>query len=299
VIRFAAQVTVAKIRRLFYGALMEKEWQVAEAPTPGEFASLHREFPPVATWSLVERPKGYRFLADPFPYPGGEGILVEALSSSTGLGEILHMTKDGYRSLLGNSRHFSYPAPLTTDGECWLVPETAEWSKPRLYRLDADGAHDGGELDLAHPCRLIDPTLFERDGTTFLFANVESEGDEVLRLWTSASIRGPFVEHPANPLMISPRGARMGGSIVEDGGSLYRVGQDGVDRYGNGVLIFRIEELNRTVYRERLIGELRFEHCQGPHTINFKGDSVWFDFYRDRFAFLAGLRRIRGRLARQ
>jgi hypothetical protein len=91
----------------------------------------------------------------------------------------------------------------------------------------------------------------------------------------------------------------MGGSLIESDGALYRIGQDGLAGYGDGVLVFRIEELNRTAYREHLIGSLRFGHCRGPHTINLKDDRVLFDYYRDRFALLAGLRRIRGRLARR
>jgi hypothetical protein len=296
--RFLAQLAAAKLRRLVYGALIEKEWQVAEAPATGEFV-LDRQFPAVATWRTVERPRGYRFLADPFPHPGGDGILVEALSSSSGLGEILHLSNGRYRSLLSNSRHFSYPGWLTTDGVHWIVPEVSEWSEPRLYRLDADGAHDVGKLNLATPCRLIDPTLFDRNGTIFMFGNIHSEGDNVLRVWTAASIQDRFEEHPANPVLISPRGARMGGSLIESDGALYRIGQDGLAGYGDGVLVFRIEEFSRTAYREHLIGSLRFGDCRGPHTINLKNDRVLFDYYRDRFALLAGLRRIRGRLARR
>jgi len=297
VLRFAAQRAAAKFRRLAYGAFVEKQWQVAIAPSEGPLDLEH--FPSPGSWRTVARPPGYRFLADPFPHPDAEGMLVEALRSSTGIGEILHIGSGGNATILSGAGHFSYPASLVTDDGAFLLPETCEWSQPRLYRFGPDGAQDAGVLKLDRPARLVDPTLLAHGGRIYLFANDFAEGDFVLRLWGAASLHERFDEHPASPILISPRGGRMGGLPIARAGSLYRVGQDGSGRYGDGIMLFRIEELSATDYRESFVDQLRFGECRGPHTLNASRSGVLFDFYRDGVDLLAGARRIKGRLARR
>jgi hypothetical protein len=297
ILRFALHRGWAKIRRLTYGALIEKAWQVAEAPRDNSRTFLPNPFPAPATWQRVHRPPGYRFLADPFYHPLEKGILVEALKSSTGLGVILHISADEVRPLLSGPGHFSYPATISSDRRNYLIPEVCEWSSPRIFSLSAEGAQPSGEITLPAPSRLVDPTLFEWNGTVYLFANDASEGGPILRLWMADSVAAPFEEHPLSPILISPAGARMGGGIVEQEDGLFRVGQDGRGEYGDGVVLFRIEELSRNAYRERAAGELRFKDYRGPHTFNMSSDRLLFDFYHNRFALLAGFRRLRGWLA--
>jgi hypothetical protein len=299
VIRFVAQCVAAKLRRLAYGAFVEKRWQVAHAPAMASDPISLQDFAPTSAWRTVERPPGFSFLADPFPHPTSDGILVEALSSSTGLGEILHISDSGIRTLLSGDGHFSYPASLVTSDGPFLLPEICEWSEPQLYRLGTKTATLASPLKLDVHANLVDPTLFERDGTTFLFANNFAEGDSILRLWVAQSVHDRFQEHPASPILISPRGARMGGLLIERGNSLYRVGQDGSASYGDGLLLFRIDELSCTEFRETLVDELHFTHCRGPHTLNEIENGVVFDFYENRFDFLASIRRLKRRLARR
>ena len=92
-------------------------------------------FPKRAQWRIVERPKRYRFLADPFHHPDGEGLLVEALRNSTGLGEIVHIGPSGTAVITDGKGHYSYPATFSEAGEYYVVPEMSEWSAPKLFRL--------------------------------------------------------------------------------------------------------------------------------------------------------------------
>lgn len=295
VLRFAGQRLAAKLRRLAYGLFIEKAWRVASAPFGFAEPPFLNAFPPPATWRLLECPPEYRFLADPFPV-AESGILVEAMRSVTGLGEIVEIRNGQVGTVLAGGGHYSYPGTLATRTGDFLLPETSQWSDPALFRLEGGSALPAGPLNFARPARLIDPTLHERDGTIYLFGNDYSEGDYVLRLWLAERLDGCFVEHPASPLRISPRGARMAGSLVERQ-NLYRFGQDSSRGYGDGVLLFRVDELTPTRYAETLVDELRFSGVHGPHTVNFASGTVLFDFYDHRMAPLAWLRRIRNRLA--
>jgi hypothetical protein len=86
-------------------------------------------------------------------------------------------------------------------------------------------------------------------------------------------------------------GGRMAGALLRAGGRLIRFGQNFSADYGDGVLAFEVERLGPADYRERPIGSIGFADRQGPHTINFNGDRMVFDWYRRRFSALSGARR--------
>lgn len=297
VARFVAGRVGQALRHLLYGMFYEKAWQVAEAPIDSGRFIGDPQLPCADGWAVLPIPAGYRFVADPFFHPDASGILVEALSKSTGLGEILAFEDGRWKRLSDGEGHYSYPAPFAVNGDTFLVPEIAEWSSARLYRLAADRMEETGSLLVTGRPRLVDPTIYSEDGRLYLFANLLEEGN-VLRLWHRGPLDNEFVEHSESPVRISPAGARMGGLLIDADGLRYRIGQDARGAYGDGLCIFRIEEMSPTRYRESLLTELRLQTVRGPHTMNFAPGRVLFDFYRDRLSLLAGLRRLRARLRR-
>ena len=76
-------------------------------------------------------------------------------------------------------------------------------------------------------------------------------------------------------------------------GQLYRTGQDLRRRYGDGIALFRITEIDRRIYCEVAERQVRFGHVRGPHTLNLDSDLVAFDYYTERFNLFAWLRRLR------
>jgi hypothetical protein len=298
VLKFLLQLAGAFARRLAYGAVYEKNWRVAEATIPsGDVTRLIRHFPESSTWRPIPAPPGCRFIADPFYYPDGDGVLVEGLISSDELGAILHLRDSVPEVILKLPGHVSYPATLSQDGADYLVPETCEWRPPRVYRLRGSRVDDLGPLNVPGHPRLVDPTLHQTGGTTFLFANIPEEGDSILRLWTGDHVRGQFTEHPASPIRISPNGGRMAGAVIQTTTRRFRIGQDLRTGYGNGVSLFEITALSPTEYTEELVGSMRLRSHHGPHTINVSKDQFVFDYYEKHLSFLAGVRRLRHRLA--
>jgi hypothetical protein len=291
VLRLIARLAKRKFARLAYGALFEKRWQVSTAP-----ATIEGELPGHCQWRTLPQPRGYTFLADPFFAPDGS-LLVEALNAASGKGEILRL-RDGEAPvrLSDPEVHHSYPAQVEEDGCCYVVPETALGRAPRAHLWDRPWG-GGVELDIAGRPRLVDPTLFRHEASLYLFANLLEEGSGILRLWQAPSLFGRFDEHPASPIRMSPLGSRMAGEIVAaPDGRLVRLGQDDSGGYGDGLVRFEIELLDPQTYSERLTGRLRFDGIKGPHTLNFRGGTALFDWYRERFSPLAGIRRLRGRL---
>jgi hypothetical protein len=88
----------------------------------------------------------------------------------------------------------------------------------------------------------------------------------------------------------------MAGALLPLGGRLLRLGQDCSRDYGDGIIVFEIDEFSPDSYSERQLGTIRFGDLKGPHTLNFKEGTAVFDFYRDRFSPFAGVRRLRAAL---
>jgi hypothetical protein len=295
VLNFCSKTARATASRLMGGFFLEKGWRVSTAPA--DAARLADEaavaLPPRSGWSTPDLPKGYAFLADPFFHPMGSGLLVEGLRQATNHGEILHIDGKHIARLSAPTGHQSYPACVAEAGSHYLVPEMADCSSQRIYRFEGAGLKGVGELRMPGGAELLDPTLHRSGEHLFLFANLADEGDSVLRLWHSKSLFEEFAEHPASPVLISPAGARMAGALHHAGPRLLRFGQDFRRRYGDGIIIFEIEELSPTTYREQQIGEYRFDEVRGPHTLNFKDDVAAFDWYENHFSLLAAPRRLR------
>lgn len=298
VLKFCLRMGSALVRHIGYGAFVEKGWQVslADASPEDVLRAGADGFPPPSRWRTIPIPPHYNFLADPFFAPDGDGLILEALHSRSGKGELVQLGESGLRRLSDPARHHSYPAALSEGGAHYLIPEVSLWSPGRIYKLSGEGLEDAGEIDLPGRPALLDPTMFGYDGRLYLFASLADEGSGVLRLWHAPSLFGRFEEHACAPIRISPSGARMAGMIVRSGEKLLRFGQDFSADYGNGLIIFRIDELSPTRYRETLLGPIRFEEAKGPHTLNFGGGSAVFDWYRERYSLMSGVRRFRGRL---
>ena len=298
-----AAMTARRVRRMGYGALVEKRWEVSTAACPaGPLALLEPGgFPNSAQWRTIPPAPGYLFYADPFFY-GSNTILVEALRTRTGIGEIVWLGRDDDENAadlcVSEGRgHMSYPGTFGA-GECeYIVPEMASWSRPIAYSLDGARLRESFPVDLEGGPRLLDPTFVFFDGRVWLFGNIREEGSSVLRLWSAPSAMQRFVEHRLSPVRISPEGSRMAGGLIEHDGRLIRLGQDFRSGYGDGICAFEVEQLTEQDYRERPIGRLRFADRHGPHTLNIRDGRMVFDWYRDRLAPMAGVRRFLAKIA--
>ena len=305
VAKVAGRLGWAKVKRLAYGAVMEKHWRVSLAHVAGADAAAAivtgaGTLPAEQGWTGLPNPPGCTFVADPFFAEDGLAVLVEALSARTGAGEIHRIDPCGSVKLSREAGHYSYPAMIREGDESFCVPEIAQWSAPLAYRV-TDRLEAHAALEIADSPRITDPTFVRHDGSLYLFGNVASEGSNVLRLWHSAGLFARFTEHPASPVRISPRGSRMGGDILHDGTRMIRIGQDFSRDYGDGLIAFAIDSLSPHSYRETEIGAFRLTDRKGPHTFNLSpdGSRILFDWYLDGFSPFAGVRRVLARLRRK
>lgn len=143
--------------------------------------------------------------------------------------------------------HLSYPFVFEWEGAMWMLPEASASGALTLYRSDSF------PLGWKPHCRIeldeipIDATPFRWDGLWWLAyapAGTAQERLTHLHLAWSETLDGEWVPHPANPVVIDPRGARPGGRAFEMAGRLVLPIQDCSNSYGSGMRLLSFQHLS-------------------------------------------------------
>ncbi len=146
----------------------------------------------------------------------------------------------------------SSPFVFQWQGTYYMVPESYTEHSVRLYRATSfpdkwEYVRDlvsGGPTD-----SFISPTILQHDQRWYLFTS--PSGNDTLRLFAAAEPTGPWVEHPASPIVRKdPHNARPAGRPFVHDGALYRVAQDCEPTYGLQVFASRITALSPKAYAD-------------------------------------------------
>ena len=203
------------------------------------------------------------FVADPFMVRESDEwvLFFEVLNSDTRRGEIgVATSRDAtawhYKGIaLREPFHLSYPCVFRWEDEYYMVPETLGLQCIQIYRA-VQFPMRWERFTSIIPGTFADPTIFRHDGRWWMFACNRPRNHDQVCLFHAADLRGPWVEHPGNPLVSGdPRRARPAGRVTQWNGGLLRFAQDCVPEYGTHVRAFEIMELTPETYREREIPE--------------------------------------------
>lgn len=299
------------LERALFDVLFEiTEWNVGFAA--GGARALVSGEPLTVRW--LPQPTPFSFIADPFVVErdGVRALLVEQFEYGRNRGVIDALVLDDNDVVVGSTRaldlpsHLSFPHPVEIDGELYMVPETCAANEAALYRCERFPGVWRREQTV-FPFDAIDTTLFEHEERWWAFCTRWSRGSTLaLYALHSASARGPWTEHPLNPIVVDVASARPAGRPFVVDGVLYRSGQDCSRTYGGGVAIARVDELSPTAYREtivrRLDGRDFDRYNAGLHTISFTRGDVVIDgkhVYYDPRKLAWAMRRIRAKLGKR
>lgn len=286
-----------KLSRVGYGLLKEKRWRigVADIQWDPESDILIR----MEDLSDIPNPSGFTFAADPFVMPDGS-VIAELMDGARGVGT-LGVWRDSAWSvdLFSLAGHASYPQVVEDNGAAFIFPETSSFAPPSLWEMNSAFVPTGKVTALQglEADRVVDGTLFERDGSWYLFGGRPGSAGDRLELWFAERLAGPYRLHPISPICIDVRRARMGGPIHELGGRLYRLGQNSSENYGGSLSVSRIDELSLYEYNEVPCGSLHMVEGWGPHTAGVTKDGLLIDYFQEVTTPGAGLRRVAGRVA--
>jgi len=198
------------------------------------------------------------FVADPFMVQAGGTwyMFCEVLNQRTNKGEIALATSlNGFdwfyqQIILSEPFHLSYPYVFDWGGAYYMVPEALESGGVCIYRADPFPTR----WTLVHrllctPC--ADPSIFWFAGSWWLFACTTPYQHDELSLYHAATLSGPWLEHPASPIVRDDkRSARPAGRVLVFDNQIIRFTQDCLPRYGTQIRAFTVGELSTSSYRE-------------------------------------------------
>jgi hypothetical protein len=279
-LRLLGRAGRSRLRRLFYREhwfLAYRSTKELELTDDAQACALEME-----GFTIVSSRRSHSS-ADPFVLSrdGAHHVFFEEVAAGSERGEIsqFELRPDGSttdrKTVLSRGYHLSYPFVFAMGGETYMLPETAANDAIELYRAEEFPTRWTFDRTLIADVKAVDPTLLERNGTLWLFANVKGYGapySDELFVYHAHSLDGPWTPHPGNPVVSDVRRARPAGRIFEHRGVLIRPGQDSAGRYGRAVSLNRIDVLSEHEYRETEIG--RIEETWRPgnlgtHTYNF------------------------------
>ncbi len=260
-------------------------WQVGLCP--GQASSLLDARLPAMQW--IEAPAGHYF-ADPFlvEVRGRTFLFVEdwdraRRKGSIAAAELSEGRPGAFRRVLEEHFHLSYPFVLETADGIFMIPEQGQSGAVHLYEA-ADFPwrwHRGPRLVEG---AFVDPTLWIGEDSCWLWLSRGGAlwSDE-LHLFRSARLEGPFEPHPLNPVSRLSRRCRPAGPAFRHGNTLYRPAQNGEGGYGRGLLVYSVDEMTRTHYRESLVRSLSpWPDRDGLHHVSSAGGWLALDANRYR-----------------
>lgn len=306
VLLLALKCTKSLAFRIYYGTFIEKRWRIAFVRANYACWSAQQLLEQIREVNAkvieVVADKRYSMFADCFLM--GTQIVAEGLSRISGLGELVIIDKDnGSAKKLDIKeyrlrRHLSYPYTLVCRDEVFIYPECGEYPSQLLLRRRANQKEfEAIKIMRGIGSGLIDPSVVKSDDKYYILGNLASE-QNILRLWYASNIEfTDYKEHPDSPIVVGIHGGRNGGRILREGAKLYRLSQDLENGYGVGIHLFEIIKIDEETYEEKQVGAISMNgDLQGPHTVDYNGEAICWDYYRNEFSLLAGYRRLASRL---
>jgi len=239
----------------------------------------------------------HRFIADPFAVRKEKTthILFEDYDYRISNGNIstMSISSKSFSSsqvAIGLPFHMSYPYLLEYKDQIYCIPETCEAKEVSLYEAKEFPHKWAKVATLIKDFAGVDNTIFQYDGSWWLFATDENDGPcHRLKAWYASDLFGPWKPHAANPIKVDIRSARPAGTPFIYHGSLYRPSQDCSKSYGGNITLNRVMRLTPTEFKEeqtRIIGPYKNSpYPDGVHTISAVGNMTIIDGVKKAFTF--------------
>jgi len=198
------------------------------------------------------------FVADPFMiYADSTWYMffeVDVIENQGNIGKIgLASSHDGFKwnyekIVIEEPFHLSYPYVFQWGTEYYLIPETRAIRSIQLYRAIEFPFEWKFERTLIKKRRFADASIFRYNDLWWIFTD---SGKSTLRLYSSKSLDGKWIEHSKSPVIKKKISiARPGGRVLVIEDQVIRYTQDCYPYYGRQVWAFKIKELTAKTYKE-------------------------------------------------
>jgi hypothetical protein len=242
-----------------------------------------------------KKPKKNCYFADPFviktnkdtyiffewySYPKGKADLAVALKSE-------NFKK--YHKLTDFKEHRSYPYVFEYENVIYCLPEANATKQVALYRFDEDNLKLEKDAVLLDGFPIVDATLQYHNNKWFMYLVNQKNSHTHLEIYHSDNLKGPYLPHDNNPVMIDCSKARPAGKIFNYKGKLLRPSQNCTEHYGQNITLEEIDLLTEKQFATKEFGTImpieNSDYNDGIHTINSDDNIVVFDGKRFVFTF--------------
>ena len=241
------------------------------------------------------KPKKNCYFADPFviktskdtyiffewySYPKGKADLAVALKSED---------FKKYHKLTDYKEHRSYPYVFEYENVIYCLPEANATKQVALYRFDEDNLKLEKDAVLLDDFPIVDATLQYHDNKWFMYLVNQKNSHTHLEIYYSDNLKGPYLPHDNNPVMLDCSKARPAGKIFNYKGKLLRPSQNCTEHYGQNITLEEIDLLTEKQFATKEFGTImpieNSDYNDGIHTINSDDNIVVFDGKRFVFTF--------------
>jgi len=237
-------------------------------------------------------PDKHSLMADPFGiiHKGREFVLFERQESGK-KGEIACFLEGEVTTVFKSEYHLSYPFLLEKDGKIYCIPEQHESGRLDLYEFNPESRSISFKKTILKDFAATDPTVVLHKNKYWLFCTdtADQGANSRLHLFYADHPEGEWKPHRQNPIKISVKGSRPGGTLFTHEGHLYRPGQNSAETYGGSLIIYRIDQLTESEFSETAVNEIFpgdfGSGFAGIHTISKFGNKTLIDLKQKVFSF--------------
>lgn len=283
-----------KIKQIFQKLFIGGDWQVGirEINQTG-----------IPTYKLVEAPKG-QWIADPFlyEYEGKHYLFVEQYvkeeqHACLGCYEIIDDVPTNYHVIVKTPYHMSYPCVFRFDGHHYMIPESSANNSIDLYEATEFPFRWEHKKVLLQGDKYVDSTVYLVGGKMMLLSyRKSSDGWYIVQF--EVKIEKGELKKISEKKYDSNTG-RPAGFIFKENGNLFRPSQDCSKKYGESLIINKVEMFDEQGFEEHQISKIIFKDVNVPirvqriHTIN--RDSVYevVDLFQEKIDLLHAFRIIK------
>jgi hypothetical protein len=275
----------------YFNKLFFEGWTIGIIQGSIQDIIRNRRFLPDIKWLKVRTVHNY--YADPFVFKrkdGGYGIFVEEFEVNGEYGKISLLALDEtlnpvfQKNLLDTKSHLSYPFLYTEKDQFYIFPEAGETGKLLCYEYNRREKSIQFVKEIMD-VPVVDPTILYYNNKYWLFGGIKGAySHKQLYLYFSDNLLGPYKPHPQNPVKEGLNGSRCAGKFIEIDGEIYRPSQNCQSKYGESIILHKMNVLDEFYYDEEPYMEITIDKKNRKnrwidkiHTINAVDDIIVVD----------------------
>lgn len=277
-----------RLKRLFVGG----EWYVGYRNT-----SKNSNY-----YEIVDPPKN-QWIADPFlyEYKGNhylfvEQYFVEKQRAGIGVFEIVDGKPINNKVIIENNYHMSYPCVFNYKGKHFIIPESSANKTIDLYVAEKFPYNWSHEATLLNGERYVDSTVYIK-GEDILLLTYRKEKDCWKLVVFKLDMDKYQLTHLCEKKYTKNTGRPAGFLYYSD--KLYRPAQDCSKKYGEGLIIYEVDKIEKGNYSEHRSSYISYKDVKSPiniqriHTINRDSQYEVVDFFKEKIDIFHAFRIIK------